>query len=92
MGNIARWTDDEGAEGVVIDGRLSVYAKPSMTRGDGTVAVGIEVPWLDQLQGAVEALRFIADYRFADDTPEGLDAQVMQDTAREALDRLGGQS
>jgi hypothetical protein len=48
------WTDDDGQECVIQGGRLSIYGKPSMTRDDGTVAVGIDAPWIDQLAGAVE--------------------------------------
>lgn len=45
-----RWTDDEGMGGVFLDGRLSIYGKPSMTADNGDVAVGIDSPWVGELE------------------------------------------
>src|SRR3712207_1563766 len=43
------WTDDEGhraaiLEGGVIPHRLSIWGKPSVSKDDGTVAVGVDLP------------------------------------------------
>lgn len=38
-----RWKDRAGGECVVVDGRVSIFAKPTLTRDDGVVAVGVEM-------------------------------------------------
>jgi len=90
MADIERWTDDDGQEAVVIDGHLSFYGQASAVRDDGMVAVGIDLPWLANLQGAVEALEQIAS---GPDASKGenygcLDLHEARTIARQALDRL----
>lgn len=60
MSVIRHWTDESGAAGAYYEGRLSIMAQPSMTADDGTVAVGIDAPWINQLAGAVGTLDAIA--------------------------------
>lgn len=47
-----RWKDEE-AEGTFLHGRISIFTKPSMVADDGTVAVGIEAPWITDLEKAL---------------------------------------
>lgn len=48
----------DGARAVIYMGRLSVYAEPSMTADDGTVAVGIDWPALAELVSAARGLQW----------------------------------
>jgi hypothetical protein len=75
-----RWSDAEG-EGVYRAGRITIFAKPSMTSDDGTVAVGIEAPWIDKLAEAS-----CADIKALEARAERAEAQLRE--AREALETL----
>jgi hypothetical protein len=46
------FTDEEGTRVVLLDGRVSVYGKPSMTRSDGVIAIGFDAAPLIALLSA----------------------------------------
>jgi hypothetical protein len=70
---VTRHWESDGASATYYEGRLSIIAKPSMTADDGSVAVGIDAPWIDQLARAVGALREIRERMDKEPDDEMLD-------------------